>query len=136
MGYNAEPDEGWLRDRMETRRSARFGEFSIFPRSPTPKREAPAAEAAPEENQQVELTQEEKERNAKFQGGLKKAMKEEAKEFQKKDQKDGGEKKDKKDKKEKKEKKEGKEKKDKKDKKGSGDEAEAKPMDVDVEEEK
>merc|ERR1712060_570956 len=97
--WKAEPDEGWLRDRMETRRSARFGEFSIFPRSPTPKREAPAAAAAPdaEEQQQVELTQEEKERNAKFQGGLKTALKEEAKQFQKKDKKDGDEKKDKKD---------------------------------------
>lgn len=131
------PDEGWLADRVAARKKAHFGTYAIFPRSPTPKREpAKGIVEEPEQNEPpAEMTQEEKDRSDKFQAGLKKAMKGEAKEFQKQQKKEGKGKEEKKDKKEKKEDKKEK-KKDKKAKKGSDEEAEGKSAGSDAEDKK
>merc|ERR1711879_842286 len=84
--WNKPVDEGWLLDRSSLRKSASFNPWSIFPRSPTPQRknEGPGDEmAAPP----PELSREEEARNEKFQAGLKKAIKDEAKDSKKKEKK-------------------------------------------------
>lgn len=83
--YRAEPDEGWLKDRVGLRKKAPFNPLDIYPRSPSPQRvDAAAADQAMPEKPQP-LTQEEEQRNATFQAGILKAIKAEAKEFKKKE---------------------------------------------------
>jgi len=129
--YRAEVDESWLLQRSEQRKKAPFKSTDIFPRSPSPQRKAvPEGEPQQPEKapEQVPLTAEEEARNNKFQAGLKKAIKGDAKK-DKKEKKDKGKAKsdDEDDKKEKKDKKKGKaesddegEKKQKKEKKEKG----------------
>merc|ERR1712066_1044128 len=85
--YRREADESWLLERVEMRKRANFSPWTIFPRSPSPQRkEMQGVEPA---EKPPELTQEELERNAKFQKGLKTAIKGEAKEAKKAEKKAG-----------------------------------------------
>merc|ERR1712190_359694 len=79
--YRREADESWLLDRVEMRKRANFNPWCMFPRSPSPQRKE--AQGAEKCEQPPEMTQEEKERNAKFQKGLKTAIKGEQKEAKK-----------------------------------------------------
>jgi len=79
--WKADPDEGWLVDRLRMREKAPFNPRDMYPRSPTPQRvnrEKQVVAKAPE------MTKEEEKRNTDFQAGLKKAIKIEAKELKKK----------------------------------------------------
>mmetsp|Transcript_36989 Transcript_36989/g.59316 ORF Transcript_36989/g.59316 Transcript_36989/m.59316 type:complete len:571 (+) Transcript_36989:96-1808(+) len=79
--YRAEVNEGWLLDRVNIRAKTVLSQWEIFPRSPTPKREAagPAKVDVP-----PEMSKEEVQRNDKFQAQLQKAAKTEAKAEKKK----------------------------------------------------
>merc|ERR1711920_543075 len=115
MGKVGEVDEGWLKDRNAVRAKAHFTMLMMFPRSPTPVREMEAAGvAAP-----VQMTPEEEERAKKFQEGLKKAVKGDAKDSKKKEKKKDKEEEDTSKKDKAKEPEEPKEKKSKKDKEDS-----------------
>lgn len=87
--WKADPDEGWLRDRVDLRKRAPFNPWDVFPRSPSPQRveNHAALIEVNEEQKQPDMTREEMDRNQKFQGGLNKALKNEAKEFKKNDKK-------------------------------------------------
>merc|ERR1712151_1039806 len=89
LGKVGEVDEGWLKDRNAVRAKAHFTMLMMFPRSPTPVRETEKADvAAP-----VQMTPEEEARAKKFQEGIKKAVKEDAKDSKKKEKKKDKEKK-------------------------------------------
>lgn len=84
--YKSEIDEAWLLDRTMTRDKAQTPLYAIFPRSPSPQRdvlEKQGMQAPP-----PPMTQEEEKRNAKFQSGINKAIKDESKDTKKKDKKE------------------------------------------------
>merc|ERR1719444_508231 len=64
--WKAEPDEGWLRDRVNLRKRTPINCWEIFPRSPAPQRKTVNQEATSVPQAQ-EVTPEEAARAAKFQ---------------------------------------------------------------------
>merc|ERR1712187_886045 len=79
--YQSEVNEGWLLDRVRLREKTPLGQWEIFPRSPTPKRDTAGPTKA---DMPLEMSKDEMKRNDKFQASLEKAIKDDEKAGKKK----------------------------------------------------